>query len=511
MSHESFSRSISDFPHSYWHTYPIPHHPPMDSDETTEVAVIGAGIIGIMTAYLLTKAGKRVTLIEAREVLSGVTGNTTAKISAQHALIYDELIQTFGKEKARLYFDANMDGLHLIQEVAAELNIDCDLEPKKAVLYATSEKGVQKIRKEVRAYQQLEIPGRFSMGPLQDLPFKTLAALTMPDQAQFHPVKFLVPLLDAIVASGGKIYERTRAVKCQHATNIEMENGTVLKADKVVVATHFPFNDFKGFYFAKLEIKRSYGIAANVAGPIPDGMYISVEEPTRSLRSLPNGQLLIGGDGHPTGKSNEDTQSHYQNLVAFGQEHFGLTDVMNHWSAQDMTTLDKMPYIGEMTKRTPDISVATGFNKWGMAAGAIAGKVLSDAILGNENSYTRLFDPTRPKLKLKDMQQFTKKNLAVGKDLLVSKAKRPDKTPEELAVDEGGLLSFNGQKLGGYRDKKGKLHLVKTTCTHLGCGLNWNDAERSWDCPCHGSRFSYEGAVLNGPAVKPLERVESSE
>ena len=164
MSHESFSRSISDFPHSYWHTYPIPHHPPMDSDETTEVAVIGAGIIGIMTAYLLTKAGKRVTLIEAREVLSGVTGNTTAKISAQHALIYDELIQTFGKEKARLYFDANMDGLHLIQEVAAELNIDCDLEPKKAVLYATSEKGVQKIRKEVRAYQQLEIPGRFSMG-----------------------------------------------------------------------------------------------------------------------------------------------------------------------------------------------------------------------------------------------------------------------------------------------------------------------------------------------------------
>ena len=168
MSHEQHNHSLADFPHSYWRSYPIPHHPPMQSDQTTEVAVIGAGIVGIMTAYLLTKAGKRVTLVEADTVLTGVTGHTTAKITAQHALIYDELIQTFGKEKARLYFDANMDGLHLIQEVAAELNIDCDLEPKKAVLYATSEKGVQKIRKEVRAYQQLEIPGRFSMGPLQD-------------------------------------------------------------------------------------------------------------------------------------------------------------------------------------------------------------------------------------------------------------------------------------------------------------------------------------------------------
>lgn len=508
MSNEQLSHSITGFPHSYWRSYPIPHYPSLNSDETTEVAIIGAGIVGIVTAYLLTKAGKRVTLIEADTVLSGVTGHTTAKITAQHALIYDELIQTFGEEKARLYYDANCDGLEFIEKVAEELHITCDLEHKKAVVYATSEKGVQKIRKEVRAYQQLEIPGRFSMGPLQELPFKTMAALTMPDQAQFHPVKFLVPLLDTIIAGGGKIYEQTRAVKCQRANKIEMENGAILSADKVVIASHFPFNDMNGFYFTKLEIKRSYGIAAKVSGAIPDGMYISVEEPTRSLRSLEDGVILIGGDGHQTGKSSADTQTHYQNLAAFGKEHFGLTDVLHHWSAQDMTTLDKMPYIGEMTKRTPDILVATGFNKWGMSAGAVAGMVLSDTILGNDNPYVRLFDPTRPKLKLKDIQQFAKKNLSVGKDMVMTTSKRPDKTPEELAFDEGGLVSVNGEKMGGYRDPEGKLHLVKTTCTHLGCGLNWNDAERSWDCPCHGSRFSYEGAVLNGPAVKPLKTVK---
>lgn len=511
MTHQSFEPHLSDFPESYWRTHPLPHYPKMTTDDTTEIAVIGSGIVGIITAYLLAKAGKNVTLVEARDILSGVTGHTTAKITAQHTLIYDELLHTFGKKKTKQYYKANIEGLQLIENIASELDISCDFEKKKAVVFAASEEGVNQIRKEMRAYQALEIPGRFSVGPLQELPFPTMAALTMPDQAQFHPVKFLAPLLDEIVIHGGIIYEQTRAVKIYDHTRVEMENGKSLTCEKVVVTSHFPFNDFNGLYFTKLSISRSYGIAAKVNSMIPDGMYISADSPTRSLRSITDADgsslLLIGGDGHQAGKSKTDTQEHYQNLEKFGRDYFDLQEVLYHWSAQDMTTTDKMPYIGQMTKGSSDILVATGFNKWGMAAGALAGKLLADLIMEKTNEYASLFDPTRSKLKPKDIQQFAKKNLAVGKDLIVSKAQRPDMTPNELELDEGGLVTVDGNKVGGYRDKHGEIHLVKTTCTHLGCGLNWNDAERSWDCPCHGSRFSYSGEVLNGPAVKPLGKM----
>lgn len=512
MTYPETETHLTDYPESYWCTYPLPSYPKMTSDDTTEIAVIGGGIVGIITAYLLAKSGKKVTLVEARGLLSGVTGNTTAKITAQHALIYDELLQTFGKEKTKQYYDANMEGLQLIENIANEHAIDCNFEKKKAVVFATSEEGVKQVRKETKAYQALGIPGRFSMGQLPELPFTTMAALTMPDQAQFHPLKFLAPLLEEIKRHGGTIYEHTRAMKIENQTTVEMENGKTLAFEKVIVASHFPFNDMNGLYFTRLSISRSYGIAARVNGAIPDGMYISADSPTRSLRSITDMDgssfLLIGGDGHQTGKSKTDTQEHYQNLEKFGRDHFDLQETRYHWSAQDMTTTDKMPYIGQMTKDSPDILVATGFNKWGMAAGALAGKILADLVMGKQNDYEALFDPTRSKHKLKDIQQFAKKNLAVGKDFVVSKAKRPDITPEELGFDEGGLVTVDGKKVGGYRDDQGNIHLVKTTCTHLGCGLSWNDAERSWDCPCHGSRFSYSGEVLNGPAVKPLTKMD---
>lgn len=502
---------LSRLPESYWRTHPVPNFPQMTTDGETEVGIIGAGIVGVITAYLLAKAGKQVTLIEAREVLSGVTGHTTAKITAQHGLIYDELIQTFSKSHAKLYYDANIAGLRLIQGLVEEEGIDCDFETKDATVYATTAKGALQIKKEARAYRELGIKGVLTKDNLKDLPFATNAALTMPNQAQFHPVKFLTPLLKEIIRLGGKVYEQTRAIKIKNSTTVQIENGTTLQCEKVVVATHYPFNDFNGFYFAKLSISRSYALAAQVAGPIPDGMYISADSPTRSLRSIPseNGErlLLIGGDSHPTGKSKTDTQQHYDNLANFGQKYFKVEDIPFHWSAQDMTTLDQVPYIGPMTGSSRDVLVATGFHKWGMAAGACAAQLLVDLIVGELNRYADLFDPTRGKFKLKDIQQFAIKNTVVGKDLLVTKAKRPDRVPDNLQLNEGGLVSVNGKKAGGYRDESGEVHLVKTTCTHMGCGLNWNDAEKSWDCPCHGSRFSYAGEVLNGPAVKPLEKL----
>jgi len=516
MTQEKTDARLSHHPESYWRTHPTPHFPPLTEDLKTEVGVIGGGIVGILTAYLLAKAGKQVALIEARDLLSGVTGHTTAKITAQHSIIYNELIHTFGKEKARLYYEANIEGLDLLQHTAEDLGIECDWEKKDAVVYATTEKGVQQIEKEARAYEKLGIDGILTKGQLEELPFDVKAALTMQRQAQFHPIKFLTPLIEEIKRLGGKIYEQTRAVRLlKDETTVRMENGAKLDCEKVVVATHYPFNDFNGLYFSKLSISRSYAIAAKVNSPIPEGMYISAESPTRSLRSVrnENGEelLLIGGDSHQTGKSKSATQEHYRNLEEYGKKWFDVQEIPYHWSAQDMTTLDKVPYIGQMTHSSTDILVATGFQKWGIAMGAIAGKLLSDLILEKANVYADLFTPTRGKLKMKDIQQFTKKNTSVGKDFVATKAKRPSMTPEDLNLDEGGLVFVNGKKAGGYRDKHGHVHLVKTTCTHLGCGLNWNDAERSWDCSCHGSRFSYEGEVLEGPAVKPLEKLKHND
>jgi len=515
MGNKQSDSQIAQFPNSYWHSHQTPHFTPMTQDESTEVAVIGGGIVGIITAYLLTKAGKKVTLVEARDYFKGVTGHTTAKITAQHALIYNELIQTFGKEKARLYYEANRDGLDFIRETSKELGADCDFEEKDAIVYASSEKGQKQIEKEARAYETLEINGTLTLGQLNALPFETTAALTMPYQAQFHPVKFLEGLLDEVERSGGHIYDQTRAVKLsKNKKMVSMENGSVLTYDKVVVASHYPFNDFDGLYFSKLSINRSYAIAGKIKKPIPDGMYISAESPIRSLRSIhtDNGEdlFLIGGDSHQTGKSDPPNQVHFENLEAFGKEWFDLENVEYHWSAQDMTTLDKVPYIGQMTRISKDVLVATGFNKWGMSMGVSAAMILTDLINGEANDYKELFDPTRNKLKGKDIQRFSKKNTSVGKDLLETKLQRPDKSAEDLALDEGGLVFVNGKKLGGYRDENGELHLVKTTCSHMGCGLNWNNSERSWDCPCHGSRFSYSGDVENGPAVKPLEKVEEA-
>lgn len=466
-----------------------------------------------MTAYLLAKAGVKVVLIEGKELLNGVTGHTTAKISAQHGLLYDELMNTFGKDDARLYFDANNEGRELIKETARSLNIDCDLEQKDAVVFATSEKSIKKIEAEARAYEVLNIDGVLAYGQVTELPFPVEASLTMRNQHQFHPVKFLAPLLDEIERLGGKIYEHTRAIRlAKNEDIIHTENGSQIACEKVVVASHYPFNDFDGLYFSKLSISRSYALAAKVEGSVPKAMYLSVDSPSQSLRSIPNANgedwLLIGGDDHDTGKSSTSTQAHYNNLEAFGRSLFGLQEVKYHWSAQDMATLDNVPYIGKMTAASDRVFVATGFNKWGMAMGAFAGQLLSDLVLENSNKYMNLFAPTRSKIKLKDAQQFLKKNTTVAKDFVSTKAQRSSMTPEDLKTDEGGIVSVNGKKAGAYRDSEGQLHLVKTTCTHMGCGVRWNDAERSWDCACHGSRFSYDGDVLNGPAVKPLEKLD---
>lgn len=510
---ENFSRVPEDI-ESYWRTYKdVPSFPALQENESTDVGIVGGGIVGIISAYLLAKAGKKVTLIDAGKLIDGVTGYTTAKITAQHGAFYYPLIKIVGEEKARLYYEANMEGKDFIEQTAAELEIDCDFAELNAFVYANTAPGAMLLKKEAEAYEKLGIPGGLAKDEVE-LPFDVKEAVVMRNQAQFHPVKFLAKLVSEIERMGGKIYENTRAQKIlsKHDPVIQTENMSHLSCNKVIVATHYPFNDSDGFYFARMSISRSYIIAARTTGKIPDDMYVSVDMPSRSLRYAldENGEkmLLIGGDGHATGKSKSPTMEHYKNLEKFGEEHFGLTDIPYRWSAQDMTTLDKVPYVGTVTAGYDNILVATGFHKWGMANGAIAGKMLTDQILGKANPYAEVFDPTRTKMKAVDGLSFLKDNGAVAKELVKGKLQSPSKTVDELEKGKGGWVKVGGKKAGGYRDEYGQVHLVDTTCTHMGCETKWNDAEKSWDCPCHGSRFGYAGEVLEGPAVKPLKKIQ---
>ncbi len=516
MSNNEHSSRLPEHMESLWRTYKdVPSFPALQANESTEIGVVGGGIAGIITAYLLAKAGKKVTLIEAGKLIDGVTGYTTAKITAQHGLYYSPLIKLVGEEKARLYYEANIGGLKFIEDMATELDIECDLSHHDAFLYATTSHGATLLRKEAEAYDILGIDGGLAKEEVE-LPFNVEEAVVMRKQAQFHPVKFLSKLVSEIERLGGKIYENTRAQKILSKDDpvIQTENMSHLSCDKVVVATHYPFNDADGLYFSRLSVNRSYAIATRTSSPIPDGMYISIDGESRSLRYATgiDGEklLLIGGDGHPAGKSKSPTMEHYENLVQFGREHFGITDIPYRWSSQDMTTLDKIPYIGKITAGYENIFVATGFHKWGMSNGAAAGILLTDHILGNANPYADLFDPTRTKLKAVDALSFIKDNSSVAKELVKGKLHSSSKSVQELQNGQGGLVKVGGKKAGGYRDEYGQLHLVDTTCTHLGCETKWNDAERSWDCPCHGSRFSYNGEVLDGPAVKPLKKIEES-
>ncbi|MCA1011905.1 FAD-dependent oxidoreductase [Halobacillus halophilus] len=492
-----------------WRHQSIGSFPALTENTEADVTVIGSGITGIMTAYLLVKKGFRVVILEAGKIVEGTTGYTTAKISSQHGLIYDHLIQTFGKEKAKLYYDANQEALQLMDQIRQEHHIDCDFAYQDAYVYSTTVESKRNIEKEAKAYEQLGIDGELSQHT--DLPFPVTASIKMKDQAHFNPVKFLLPLIEYLRENGTSIYEDTRAVDIKEGKRPEVitRNGQRVHSDHVVMASHFPFKDFKGLYFARLHVDRSYSLAVKMTGQLPDGMYLNAESPKRSLRHAidSNGDryLLIGGEGHPSGQS-RNTEQHYKRLRDYAEQHFDVESVPYRWSSQDMTTLDMVPYIGPITEKHFNIHVATGFAKWGMTNGTAAAMVITDLISQDHSPYAELFNPSRFHAQ-EDVKSFTKENANVAKEFVKGKLSKGDRTIDDLIPDEGAIINIDGKKAGAYKTDDGTMKIVDTTCTHMGCDLEWNNGERSWDCPCHGSRFTPDGEVIEGPATEPLKKL----
>ena len=430
---------------SLWEqTWGQPGSPAQSGDMNTDVLIIGGGMAGILCAYRLHSAGVPYVLAEAETICSGITKNTTAKITSQHGLIYDKLISKFGIERAKQYLAANEAALQAYRELCR--NIDCGFEEKAAYIYSLDDR--KKIERELSALGKLGFPAEFE--DKLPLPFPVAGAVRFPNQAQFHPLKFI-----SEIAKGLHIYEHTRVRELIGTT--ALTNHGRICARKIIVTTHFPFLNKHGSYFLKLYQHRSYVIALKNA-PDVGGMYLDEAQAGMSFRNYED-LLLVGGGDHRTGKKG----GAWQELRNFARRYYPQADEQYHWAAQDCMSLDGVPYIGPYSASTTDLYVATGFNKWGMTTSMVSAEILSDLVQGRENPYADVFSPSRsifhPQLAVNGFEAVV--------NLLTPTARR---------------------------------------CPHMGCALKWNAVEHTWDCPCHGSRFTCDGKLIDNPATGDLKK-----
>lgn len=460
----------------------------LNKDIKTDVLVIGAGIAGILIAYMLKQNGREVIVIDASEIASGNTKNTTAKITSQHDLIYSKLIAEFGEEKARQYAKANELAIKKYKEIIEDKRIECDFEEKPAYVYSLNE--VDVLKEEVEAAKNLGIDAEFVQEA--NLPFKINGAVKFNNQAQFNPLKFLKGISNELV-----IYENTRALEIKE--NLVVTSGGNITAKNIVVATHYPIMNAPGYYFMKMHQERSYVLALENTSEI-DGMYIDLNKEGYSFRTY-NNLLLLGGISHRTGENEEGGS--YDELRKVAKRLYPKAKEKYYWSAQDCMTIDGIPYIGRYSSETPNIYVATGFNKWGMTSSMVSAMIISDMILEKENDFSEIFSPRRFDLSL-SINNIANDLIETAKNFIAQKVSIPSSEIEHIKNGHGGIIEYNGEKVGVYKNKEGKEFFVSTKCTHLGCQLSWNADELTWDCPCHGSRFDYKGRLVGSPATKDL-------
>ena len=420
----------------------LPTFEPLKKDIRTDVLIIGGGIAGILCAYLLEQSGVNYTLVEANRICSGITKNTTAKITSQHGMIYHKLLKRFGPEKTRMYLEANEAARKEYHKLCKEM--DCEFEARSSFVYSLDKP--QKVKQELEALRRIGYRAEYT--DVIPLPFSIAGAVKFPNQAQFNPLQFL-----AHIAKGLSIYEHTKVREL-------MPNGAItehgkITASKIIVATHFPFLNKHGSYFLKMYQHRSYVLALKGA-PDVNGMYVDEADKGLSFRNYKD-LLLLGGGSHRTGKKG----GNWAELSDFAKQYYPDSKETYRWATQDCMTLDEVPYIGQYSRNTPSLYVATGFHKWGMTSAMVSAMILRDMILGKDNPYAPAFSPSRTMF-------------------------RP-----QLAIN-------------AFETTANLLTPTTRRCPHLGCALKWNPQERSWDCPCHGSRFTKDGEVIDNPATDDL-------
>lgn len=490
-------------------------YPTLEKDETADVCVIGGGIVGAVTAYLLTNKGLNVIVLEKDKICMGVTANSTAKLTSQHGLFYKYLEKEYGLNFAKSYLESNEQGIQLAEEIIKKENINCDFEKKDAYVFATNISEIEKVKQEIDILNKIGFNAEYIENikiPAENV----IGSIKFKNQAQFNARKYTIQLFDRISQNRGKIFENSKVEKIEKIGEkyaIRSGRNKVI-AKNVVISTHYPIKNFPGIYFSKMYQDKTYAIAVDIGEEenenIIDGMYIQSCEPVISFRTAKyNGKnlLIVAGSGHKTGQTNVKIEDNFINLENYVKKYYPKAKVMFKWSTEDCVTLDKIPYIGKFSNFLPNIYVATGFKKWGMTTAHVAAKIISDLILKKESKYANIYTATRlePIRNIKEFGNILKEST---NSLFLNKIKPAYAIYDDIKLGEGGVVDINGKKVGIYKRDDGKVFAVKPYCGHLGCLVSWNNLEKTWDCPCHGSRYDYMGNIITEPTVNNLCRID---
>jgi glycine/D-amino acid oxidase-like deaminating enzyme/nitrite reductase/ring-hydroxylating ferredoxin subunit len=490
---------------SYWmRTAPGEPRAPLVDDLRADVTVIGAGIAGLSTAWELARAGRRVVVLEADRVAAGVTGHTTAKLTAAHGALYHRL----PPEDARLYALSQMDAVDRVRATAQELGIDCELETRDAYTCTEDPARLDDLRAEATAARDSGLDASFDEFP----PLGFAGAVRVAGQAQFHPRKYLLALANAITEAGGKIFEQTRVIQLSEGDphRLGTERGATVQSGHVVVATHFPVFD-RALLFPRLTPRREFVVAAPIeASADPMGMYLTIEDDTRSVRTapLPDGRRLLIVTGAPFLPGTGPVAPLRAALEQWARERFPVKEFDYFWAAQDNRSTDLVPFVGPLHVGAQSVWVVTGFGGWGMSNGVMAGRLLSAWISGEQLDWAPLYDPRRLH-PIREAGSLLRGAARSAQHLIADRLKPSDVgSVDDIGPGEGRVIVVQGKRCAVYRDEAGALHAVGAACAHMGCVVGFNDVERTWECPCHGSRYDIDGGVLQGPTVKPLDKAE---
>ena len=480
---------------------PDVHYPAPTTDRHFDVLVLGGGITGLTTALLLRRRGARVAVVEADRIGSGATGNNTAKVTALQGTLLSQVRSARGSAVAAAYAEHSLRGVELVAEIAAELDVDCALQRRAAFTVAATTSELPTVEREADAAREAGLPVQWT--DRTDLPYPVAGAVRLADQLEFHPVAYAYGLAAAIDGDGSRVFEGTRALGVTESApvRVDTDHGP-LTGDRVVVATHYPVWD-RGLYFARMETTRAYCVAGRVRGEPSRDMAITAGSPTWSTRSAGD-RMIVCGQDHPAGARGVDP-GRYDVLEDYLRRHWDVVEVTHRWSAQDAMPYDHTPMIGTYTPVSSRMYVAAGYSKWGLSGGSMAAALLAEQLASGTAPTTDVFSPHR--LSLRGLPTLARLQAKVGVDIVGDRLRSAEvDTVSDLAPGDGAILRRGTDRTGVYRDETGGLHAVSVRCTHLGCLVRFNGAERSWDCPCHGSRFDVDGAVLEGPAVEPLAR-----